>query len=384
MTAGDGLVLRLKRILPAPRAAAYRPLSDPRELAKWWGPRGFTAPSVEFDPRVGASYRIAISSTSRRVPRGDPPAGLAYTFRWDPPDPDDRQTVVALSLQDRGERTEVLLTQSGFATAERLALHEEGWIDSSGGWSRCSAAHRINPRISPHLPPEFGWWRRCRPGGSGGGFDQHRNEHGRARHPRVRDRRRAPAGEPLDRRRTSRRAAHLAEQRPARLLRRRIRRPATAKVDTGAARRAAPLPSKGSAHTGPPATVASDDTQSSGPGVELAPAFREKRVRAIRARPSEPDHSGDPTSTVSCGGGVPLAFLATATEAVHHRGRASPGRRLASFRGIAAPGETAWLKRILASEWTVGRRIRLRGLLRKKPWEQGFLSSRFVGREPVR
>ena len=135
----DGLVLRLRRILPVPRAAVYRALSDPRELARWWGPRGFTAPSVELDPRVGASYRIAmqppdgdlfyLSGEFREV---DPPARLAYTFRWDPPDPDDRQTVVTLSLQDRGERTEVLLTQGEFATEERLALHEEGWTDSFG------------------------------------------------------------------------------------------------------------------------------------------------------------------------------------------------------------------------------------------------------------
>jgi uncharacterized protein YndB with AHSA1/START domain len=134
-----GLVLTLKRLLPAPRAAAYRALSDPGELAKWWGPRGFTAPSVEFDPRVGGSYRIAmqppdgdlfhLSGEFREV---NPPARLAYTFRWDPPAPDDRQTVVTLSLQARGDRTEVLLTQAEFATEERRALHEGGWTDSFG------------------------------------------------------------------------------------------------------------------------------------------------------------------------------------------------------------------------------------------------------------
>ena len=52
---GSGLVLRLKRIVPAPPAAVYRALTNPRELAKWWGPRGFTTPSVESDPRVGGS-----------------------------------------------------------------------------------------------------------------------------------------------------------------------------------------------------------------------------------------------------------------------------------------------------------------------------------------
>jgi uncharacterized protein YndB with AHSA1/START domain len=158
MTAGDGLVLRLQRILPAPRAAVYGALSDRRELAKWWGPRGFTAPSVEFDLRVGGSYRIAmqppdgdlfyLSGEFREV---DPPARLAYTFRWHPPDPDDRQTVVTLSLQDRGERTEVLLTQGEFATEERLELHEQGWIDSFGRLEQVLGRSGSSPDRRPRV-----------------------------------------------------------------------------------------------------------------------------------------------------------------------------------------------------------------------------------------
>jgi uncharacterized protein YndB with AHSA1/START domain len=150
MTAGDGLVLRLKRILPAPRATVFRALGDPGELAKWWGPRGFTAPSVEFDPRVGGSYRIAmqppdgdlfyLTGEFREV---DPPARLAYTFRWDPADSNDRQTVVTLSLQDRSERTEVLLTQGEFATEERRALHEGGWSDSFGRLEQVLGEERL-------------------------------------------------------------------------------------------------------------------------------------------------------------------------------------------------------------------------------------------------
>lgn len=137
--ASDGLMLRLKRVLPSPRAVVYGALTDQAQLATWWGPRGFTAPSVEFDPRVGGSYRIAmqprdgdlfhLSGEFREV---DPPARLVYTFRWDPPDLDDRETVVTLSLRERGEGTELLLTQGEFATGERLALHEAGWIESLG------------------------------------------------------------------------------------------------------------------------------------------------------------------------------------------------------------------------------------------------------------
>jgi uncharacterized protein YndB with AHSA1/START domain len=138
MTAGDGLVLRLVRILPAPRPAVYRALSDPCELAKWWGPRGFTAPSVEFDPRVGESFRIAMQPPDRELfyltgelREVDPPARLVYTFRWEDPTPDDRETVVTLSLRERGpDATELDLAQGAFATEERHALHQKGWSTS--------------------------------------------------------------------------------------------------------------------------------------------------------------------------------------------------------------------------------------------------------------
>lgn len=135
--ASDGLMLRLRRVLRFPRAAVYSALTEPRQLAKWWGPRGFTAPSVEFDPHIGGSYRIAmqppdgdlfhLSGEFREV---DPPTRLAYTFRWDPPDPDDRETVVTLTLHERDEGTELVLTHGGFAAESRRALHEEGWTES--------------------------------------------------------------------------------------------------------------------------------------------------------------------------------------------------------------------------------------------------------------
>ena len=131
------LVLRLTRTLPAPRAVVYRALTDAGELAQWWGPRGFTAPSVDFEPRVGARYRIAMQPPdgerfhlSGEFLEIDPPARLTYTFRWDPPDADDRRTVARLSLQERGDQTELLLTQGAFATEERLALHRQGWTDT--------------------------------------------------------------------------------------------------------------------------------------------------------------------------------------------------------------------------------------------------------------
>ena len=54
------LTLHLTRLLPAPRPRVFGACTKPEELAKWWGPQGFTVPSIDFAPRVGSSYRIAM------------------------------------------------------------------------------------------------------------------------------------------------------------------------------------------------------------------------------------------------------------------------------------------------------------------------------------
>jgi len=133
----DELMLELKRALPAPPPVVFAAFSDPNELAKWWGPEGFSIPSLDFDPRVGESYRIEmqppegdafyLTGEFREV---DPPARLAYTFVWEDPDPDDVETLVSLSFRDLGESTEVGLTQGPFKTEGRHALHRDGWTDS--------------------------------------------------------------------------------------------------------------------------------------------------------------------------------------------------------------------------------------------------------------
>ena len=132
----DDLTLELKRVLPAASSVVFGAFSDVNELAKWWGPKGFTTPSLEFDPRVGESYRIEmqppegdhfyLTGEFREV---DPPARLAFTFVWEEPDPDDVETQVGLSFRDLGESTEVAFTQGLFKTEERRALHRDGWTD---------------------------------------------------------------------------------------------------------------------------------------------------------------------------------------------------------------------------------------------------------------
>ena len=130
-------MLEIERVLPAPRPTVFAAFSDPKELAKWWGPEGFTIPSLEFQARVGASYRIQMQPPegdafyiTGRFQTVDAPDRLAYTFAYEEPDPDDVETLVDLSFRDLGQSTEVALTQGPFKTEARRALHRDGWTDS--------------------------------------------------------------------------------------------------------------------------------------------------------------------------------------------------------------------------------------------------------------
>jgi uncharacterized protein YndB with AHSA1/START domain len=133
----NGLWLELTRTLPASRDRVFDCFADAALLVRWWGPQGFTIPSADFTPRVGATYRIEmqppagpafrLTGTFREL---DVPSRLAFSFEWDPPDPDDQATVATLSLRAVDDSTEVHLSQGPFKTEARRRLHRDGWTES--------------------------------------------------------------------------------------------------------------------------------------------------------------------------------------------------------------------------------------------------------------
>jgi uncharacterized protein YndB with AHSA1/START domain len=130
-------VLQLRRLLPAPPERVFAALTRPDDLARWWGPRLFTTPEIELDLRVGGRYRFTMQPpegerfhVSGEFLQVDPPSALAFTFRWDEPTPDDRETVVELTVDEFGPAALLSLWQGEFATGERLVLHRHGWTDS--------------------------------------------------------------------------------------------------------------------------------------------------------------------------------------------------------------------------------------------------------------
>ena len=138
MTGHDGrFVLEQAREFDAPAEQIFGLLTHPTKLAKWWGPHGFTTPEIHIDLRAGGSLRFTMQPPdgepfhlSGEFLEIDPPWRLVYTFLWEEPTPDDRDTVVDLSLGSTGAATRLVLSQGPFLTDERLELHRNGWTES--------------------------------------------------------------------------------------------------------------------------------------------------------------------------------------------------------------------------------------------------------------
>ena len=133
----SSLTLHLERVLHAPKERVFAACVEPDQLGKWWGPTGFTAPSVELDVREGGHYRITMQPPDGdafhlrgQYSEVDPPRRLVYTFEWEEPDPDDRETLVTLSLFDHPDGTTLVVEQESFATQARYELHDAGWSET--------------------------------------------------------------------------------------------------------------------------------------------------------------------------------------------------------------------------------------------------------------
>jgi uncharacterized protein YndB with AHSA1/START domain len=129
--------LSLSRTFDAPREVVFEAWTDPTVLKEWWGPGGFTTPSVEMDLREGGKYRIAmqppvgdlvyVGGTFREI---RPPARLVYTWAWEEDDGPGHESLVTLDFADRNGKTVLTLTHERLADAESRDGHVDGWSSS--------------------------------------------------------------------------------------------------------------------------------------------------------------------------------------------------------------------------------------------------------------
>lgn len=75
----------MTRVFDAPRALVFQAWTDPKHLAQWWGPRGFTNPTCKWDARPGGKiYDVMRAPNGTDFPMGGefrevkPPEKVAF------------------------------------------------------------------------------------------------------------------------------------------------------------------------------------------------------------------------------------------------------------------------------------------------------------------
>lgn len=130
------LELTITRIFNAPRALVFKAWTDPKHLAHWWGPRGFTLPGCEVDLRVGGAYRFHM-----RGPDGEDhwsqgvfreivePERLVFAGCWVDAQgkPKTGQTLTTVMFEDQDGKTKLTLRQIGFESVTARDGHRGGW-----------------------------------------------------------------------------------------------------------------------------------------------------------------------------------------------------------------------------------------------------------------
>ena len=132
----------LTRVFNAPRDLVFKAWTDPEQMAKWWGPDGFTNPVCELDARPGGKIRIDM-----RAPGGTiyPMTGTFYdveeptrlVFSEVAEDLEGNALLkghTIVTFEDQGGKTKLTVRSSavGIApvAADMLKGMEMGWTQS--------------------------------------------------------------------------------------------------------------------------------------------------------------------------------------------------------------------------------------------------------------
>lgn len=134
--------LVITRTFDAPSDLVFKAWTDPKQLAQWWGPSGFTNPVCDLDPRPGGAIRVhmrapdgttyPMSGVYREI---DPPRRLV--FLSSALDEEGRplfEILNALTFSAQGARTVLRLEARVVKTTAQAQRYldgmDEGWRQS--------------------------------------------------------------------------------------------------------------------------------------------------------------------------------------------------------------------------------------------------------------
>ena len=133
------IALTIVREFDAPREVVFAALSQSDQIARWIGPRGYTATTVTYDDATRA-WRSGIRNVADDTilychgvyHEIAPPERLVYTFAWEEDDAgaSEFESMITVTLVDRGGRTEMTFYQTPFRSTESRDGHRGGWSEA--------------------------------------------------------------------------------------------------------------------------------------------------------------------------------------------------------------------------------------------------------------
>jgi uncharacterized protein YndB with AHSA1/START domain len=132
--------ITITRVFNAPCAMVFKAWTDPKQIAQWWGPKGFTNPVCEFDARVGGAIRVHMRAPDGNVyPMGGevreivPPERLVFTNNA--LDADGNPIIhgfTTVTFAEEGGKTKMTLHTRGTAMTDVAAGYLKGM---EAGWT---------------------------------------------------------------------------------------------------------------------------------------------------------------------------------------------------------------------------------------------------------
>jgi uncharacterized protein YndB with AHSA1/START domain len=129
--------LRIERIFDAPAHDVFDAWTSVEVLKRWWhAEHSWETPFAEVDLRVGGAIKVTMRNPDDGKEYGgggeytlvDRPRRLAFTWTWEGDD-ESRRQLIEVEFVDHGERTTVVLTNSGLPEPE-VDDYRDGWSNS--------------------------------------------------------------------------------------------------------------------------------------------------------------------------------------------------------------------------------------------------------------
>ncbi|WP_349408953.1 SRPBCC domain-containing protein [Pseudalkalibacillus sp. SCS-8] len=132
--------LEVSKVYPVKVDRMYKAWTNSEELAKWWGPEGYTTTVEKMNVKVDGEYKFIMTP-----PEGEskvlvgryveivPNEKLVFTWKWDDPESQFPETKVTIQYVDQDGSTEVKVTHEQLPSEEAAEGHNQGWSSSLEG-----------------------------------------------------------------------------------------------------------------------------------------------------------------------------------------------------------------------------------------------------------